>query len=328
MTTKNQALATDAAPDAVVTDAAPDAASVSPETLAAAQRAADAAVLAGVAVMLKPKGVLKAELQAQQDAELEAAGDALAADTRKLAEGAENAAFAALVATAEGCGDALGGALAASKGKAWLKELAAQCGACVWVLQGRTAGDAEQAAADLRKLCGQYRIARESARTRVERYASIPALCMKKGSIVKSQLLSIKQMFERVLKGVGVTLVPETLKYGTCDVPADKTAEERAKAAVLKAAEKSLRGTIQALKELGPLAIGQICAELAQFELVRRCKVAEQQAAALGDVVRDLNRRAEKGDTVAMGALIGAVRQQREASEHFNAMRAELDKVA
>lgn len=319
MTTKNQALATDAAPDA---------ASVSPDTLAAAQLAGEAAALAGVVTMLKPKGVLKAELLAQQEAELEQAGDALAADTRKLAEGAENAAFAALVGVAEQVGDALGGAMAASKGKEWLKELAAQCGACVWVLQGRTKGDEAQAADDLRKLCGQYRIARESAKKRVSIYASCPALCMKKGSIVKSQLASIRQMFDRVLTGLGVTLEPETQKHGTCDIPADKTDEERARAAVAKAAATSLRGTIDALKDLGPQAIGQICAELVQAELVRRCKVAEQQAAALAEVLADLNRRADKGDSVAMGALIGATRQHKEAAEHFDAMRAELAKVA
>lgn len=324
MSTNNQAQAS--APDAA--SSAPDAASVSPDTLAAAQQQTEAATLAGVAVLLKTKGQIKAELQAQQEAELEQAGDALADEVRKLAEGAENAAFAGLINTAEQVGDALGGAIAAQKGKVWLKELAAQCGACVWVLQGRTKGDAEQAAADLRKLCGQYRIARESARSRVERYASIPALCMKKGSIVKSQLLSIKQMFERVLTGLGVTLVPETLKYGTCDIPAEQSLEQRVKQSVLKAAEKSLRGTIEALKELGPLAIGQICAELAQAELVRRCRVAEQQAAALSEVLADLNRRANAGDTVAMGALIGATRQHKEAAAHLEAMQAELAKVA
>lgn len=306
-----------------------DSSVVDPATIQAAHEATLAAQLAGTAIALKPKSELEAEAKAAAEAEAEAASDSLADATRKLAMGAENAAFAGLVAQSETVGDALGGAIAAQRGKVWLKQLAAECAACVYVIDGQEKGDIAEATAKLTKLRGLYSIARQTAKARVERYASCPALCLKKQSIVKSQLRSIRQMFDTVLESLGYKLEPETGKFETCDIPKDKTAEQRVKESVIKLAPQSMRGLIDGLKELGPLAIGQICAELARAELLRRCIVAEAQAVELVKATMGLRRQSnESGDKGARVAYKGARVQCLMARRHMRTLQRELAKVA
>jgi hypothetical protein len=301
---------------------------VDAKTLAAAKAASDAAALAGLVGALAPTGKQTEAAEAAAGAE---AGAALGDAVLSYAEQAENTAFAALVEQAGTVGEALGGALAASKGRVWLKDLAAQCAQQCQILLGVIKADAsgeQVAAAELERLCGLYDLARRSARSRVERFASCPALCMKKGDIVKSQMRSIRQVFDRVLGGLGVKLDPETLNFEPVDIKADKSTEDKVAAAVVKAAGQSMAGLIAGLKELGPLAIGRICAELARSELARRYKVAEQQAEAFAEILADLDRKANAGDTVAMGACIGATRQLHDAVEHVVAIRELVRKAA